>query len=147
MDRTAWSEKYRLGIEAVDRQHRQLFQLIAKFDRLVDVQAGRNEIQEVLASFVRWAEIHFASEAMLLETTGYPGVAAHVREHAAFLDTLARNVDLGGSRPPAITEAKISGLLTGWLQHHILEEDRAYLPHLLAILPAQPLPPAPEAQP
>lgn len=147
MDRTAWSEKYRLGIEAVDRQHRQLFELIAKLDRLVDVQASPGELQAAFAQFVRWAEIHFASEAMLLETTGYPGVEAHVKEHAAFLDTLARNVGLGGSRPVAITEAKLSGLLTRWLQNHILAEDRAYLSHVLASLPAQPTPDSMEAQP
>lgn len=147
MDRTAWSEKYRLGIEAVDRQHRQLFQLIAKLDRLVGVQASPSELQTAFAQFVRWAEIHFASEAMLLETTGYPAVEAHVKEHAAFLDTLGRNVGLGGSRPMAITEAKISGLLTNWLQNHILVEDRAYLAHVLASLPAQPTPDPTEARP
>ena len=147
MDRTAWSEKYRLGIEAVDRQHRQLFQLIAKLDRLVDVQASSGEIQAAFAQFVRWAEIHFAAEEMLLETTGYSDVEAHVKEHVAFLNTLGRNVELGGSRPLAITEAKISGLLTRWLQNHILVEDRAYLPHVVASLPAQPAPDSMEAQP
>jgi hemerythrin len=121
----------------VDRQHRQLFQLIAKLGRLVDVQASSGEIQAALAQFVRWAEIHFASEAMLLEATGYAGVEAHVKEHAAFLKTLGRNVELSGSRPLAISEAKISALLTNWLQNHILEEDRAYVTHVVASLPAQ----------
>ena len=141
MDSTAWSEKYRLGIEAVDRQHRQLFQLIAKLGRLVDVQASAGEIQAALGQFVRWAEIHFASEAMLLEATGYPGLEAHVKEHAAFLKTLGRNVELAGSRPLAVTEAKVSALLTTWLQNHILAEDKTYLPHVLASLPAQPAAP------
>lgn len=141
MDSTAWSEKYRLGIEAVDRQHRQLFQLIAKLGRLVDVQASPGEIQAAIAQFVRWAEIHFASEAMLLEATGYPGLEAHVNEHAAFLKTLGRNVELADSRPLAVTEAKVSALLTTWLQNHILKEDKTYLPHVLASLPAQPATP------
>lgn len=141
MNGTAWSEKYRLGIEAVDRQHRQLFELIANLNRLIGVHAGAGEIRAALAQFVRWAEIHFASEQMLLEVAGYPDLAAHIEEHEAFLKALARNVELVASRPLAVTETKITGLLTNWLQNHILENDKEYLPHVLSSIPAQPVPP------
>lgn len=137
MERAVWSEKYRLGVEAIDKQHRQLFDLIANLNRLIDAQAGVAEIRAALMQFVRWAEIHFASEQTLLEVTGYPDLAAHIVEHETFLRALARNVELVASRPLAVTESKIAGLLTSWLQNHILENDGAYLPHLLANIPPQ----------
>lgn len=137
MERAVWSEKYRLGVEAIDKQHRQLFDLIANLNRLIAAQAGVVEVRAALAQFVRWAEIHFASEQTLLEVTGYPDLAAHIVEHEAFLKALARNVELVASRPLAVTETKIAGLLTSWLQKHILENDRAYLPHVLANIPPQ----------
>lgn len=148
MNSTAWSEKYRLGIEAIDKQHRQLFELIANLNRLIGVHAGVAEIRAALAQFVRWAEIHFASEQMLLEVAGYPALAAHIEEHEAFLKALARNVDLVMSRPLAVTETKITSLLTNWLQNHILENDRAYVPHMLASIRAQsPVPGLADEQP
>lgn len=137
MDRAIWSDKYRLGVDAIDRQHRQLFQLIANLNRLIAAQAGMTEIRTALTQFVRWAEMHFASEQTLLEVTGYPGLAAHIEEHEAFLKALARNVELVASRPLAVTETKITGLLTNWLQDHILENDRDYLAHVLASVPPQ----------
>lgn len=132
MDRTAWSDKFRLGIEAIDQQHRQLFELIAKLNRLLDAQAGTGEIQLVLGQFVRWAEIHFASEETLLAVAGYPGMAEHAAEHRAFVATLDKNIKLVGSRPIAVTETKIASLLSAWLQQHILENDRSYVSHVLA---------------
>lgn len=134
MERAVWSEQYRLGIEAIDRQHRQLFDLIANLGRLIGAQAGVGEIRAALAQFVRWAEIHFACEQTLLEVAGYPDLAAHVAEHEDFLRALARNVELVASRPLAVTETKIGSLLTSWLQNHILENDRAYVRHMRACI-------------
>ena len=132
MKTAAWDDKYQLGIEAIDQQHRQLFELIGEMNRLIAAHAGAGEIQAVLKRFQRWAEIHFASEETLLAVTGYPGRDAHVIEHKAFLDTLEKNIKLIASRPLAVTETKISRLLANWLQGHILENDREYLPHLKA---------------
>jgi hemerythrin len=132
MKATAWDDKYQLGIDAIDQQHRQLFDLIGEMNRLIAAHAGAAEIQAVLKRFQRWAEIHFASEETLLAVTDFPGRDAHVNEHKAFLDTLDKNIKQIASRPLAITETKTSRLLTNWLQGHILENDREYLPHLKA---------------
>jgi hemerythrin len=128
----AWDDKYLLGIAAIDRQHRQLFDLIAELNTLLAAHAGAGEIQAVLQRFLRWAQIHFASEETLLNIAGYPGLAAHEREHAEFLATLEKNLKLIAARPLAITQSNISALLTNWLQGHILKNDREYLPHLRA---------------
>lgn len=128
----AWNDKYLLGVAAIDRQHRQLFDLIAELNTLVAAHAGAGEIQAVLQRFLRWAQSHFASEETLLSVTGHPGLAAHEREHAEFLATLEKNIKLIASRPLAITQSDISSLLTNWLQTHILKNDREYLPHLRA---------------
>jgi hemerythrin len=132
MNATAWEEKYRLGVDAIDAQHRQLFDLIGEMNRLIAAHAGAGEIQAVLKRFQRWAEMHFAAEETRLAVTGYPGREAHILEHTAFLDTIEKNIKLISSRPLSVTETKISRLLTNWLQGHILENDRNYLPHLKA---------------
>lgn len=121
-----------MGVPAIDRQHRRLFDLIENLHRLIGVHAGAGEIQAELDQFVRWAQTHFAAEELLLEVVGYPDLEAHRKEHAAFLQTLERNIRLTMSRPFAVTESKISSLLTEWLKHHILVNDKAYLPTLQA---------------
>jgi hemerythrin len=132
MNEATWDDRYRLGIAAIDRQHRQLFDLIADLNGLIAVHAGAGEIQAVLQRFQRWAEMHFAAEETLLSVTGYPGHDSHGEEHARFLATLERNIKLIASRPLAITQTDISALLTDWLRAHILKNDREYLPHLRA---------------
>lgn len=134
MNLATWDDKYLLGIAAIDAQHRQLFDLIVELNKLVGAHAGTGEIQGVLQRFQRWAEMHFAAEETLLAITGYPDIAGHRAEHAAFLGTLEKNIRLIASRPLAVTENKISQLLTNWLLAHILQNDRAYLPHLQATI-------------
>jgi hemerythrin-like metal-binding protein len=135
---TAWDDKYLLGIAAIDRQHRQLFDLIAELNVLVAAHAGTGEIQAVLQRFLRWAQTHFAAEETLLNITGYPSLAAHEQEHAEFLATLEKNLKLIAARPMAITQSDISALLTNWLLAHILKNDREYLPHLRNAIPSLP---------
>lgn len=135
---TAWNDKYLLGIAAIDRQHRQLFDLIAELNTLVAAHAGAGEIQAVLQRFLRWAQIHFAAEETLLDITGYPGLAAHEQGHAEFIANLEKNLKLIASRPLAITQSDIAALLGNWLQAHILKHDREYLPHLRNAIPNLP---------
>lgn len=134
----AWDDKYLLGVAAIDRQHRQLFDLIAELNTLVAAHAGAGEIQAVLQRFLCWAQSHFASEETLLSVTGYPGLAAHEQEHAEFLATLEKNLKLIASRPLSITQSDVAALLTNWLQAHILKNDREYLAHLRATIPSLP---------
>lgn len=134
----AWDDKYLLGIAAIDRQHRQLFDLIAELNTLVAAHAGAGEIQAVLQRFLRWAQAHFAAEETLLDITGYPGLAGHEQGHAEFLANLEKNLKLIASRPLAITQSDIAALLANWLQAHILKHDREYLPHLRNAIPSLP---------
>lgn len=123
-------EQCLLGIEAIDQQHRQLFDLIGEFNRLIASRAGATAIQELLKRFHHQAEIHFAAEETLLAVTGFAGRHAHILEHHAFLGMLDENIRQIATEPRTLDTEKVSRLLTNWLRGHILEIDRGYLPHL-----------------
>lgn len=136
---SAWSDKYSLGVDAIDDQHKELFRLVADLERLINAQAGVSEIQHALNQLLRWAEIHFAAEETLLRVSGYPSIEPHIGEHQTFLDSLRKNIRAMSSRPLAYTETKVFGLLATWLQTHILEIDRHYVPHLEASIQGSPV--------
>ena len=75
---------------------------------------------------------------------GFPGLAEHLRLHAAFLDGLDRlTYDLevcGPSQPLADLALEV---VQDWLIDHILEEDQAYAAHLWGSIGESPAAPSP----
>jgi hemerythrin-like metal-binding protein len=131
MGKFAWSEEMSVGVPALDADHRCIVRII---DLLHDVEGedARRVIETVLDTLVVYCRYHFAREEGVMEWCGFPGVEFHRGEHEGF----ARFVALLRQRYAAQGDSAIAGelrdYLTRWLCHHILIQDMAYKPYVLA---------------
>lgn len=126
-ERPEFGEQYLVGIEQVDREHRQLFEIAARVhDRVADsgeaaLQAARVDVAEL----IDYTRTHFASEESLMAAAGYPGLAEHRELHQRLLSQvhdMEMRVELGERYVPV----DLSRFLYNWLVCHIRAHDRRF---------------------
>lgn len=112
-----WDEAFRIGIDWIDEQHKQLFVMLKIFRR----HAGREEWEMCRFVFNRLVDrvrTHFDNEDTYLKTLG-SAAFGHRRHH---LDALLTLEDLLAKTDEAALR-KIDGFLFQLLRDHILAED------------------------
>lgn len=128
-------DNYRLGHRIVDDQHEGLFhQLRTLLTLCYDQGSNLREllITDVLKALATYAEIHFATEELMMEEHGYPEeeTTLHKNAHRLFTERYGRLVDGANSRVDVQSLAKY---LVGWLEVHISVDDR----HLVEFIKAK----------
>lgn len=122
-----FSEEYLIGVEMIDREHKQLFALVERADRLVkDWSAGDSfdEIKEILKELKDYTEVHFADEESYMRSIRYEGYEAQKRAHDAFIARLDEfELEKIEGNPREYMTSLIEFLL-GWLINHILQVDK-----------------------
>ena len=123
-----WSEKYSTGVEAIDRQHRLLFDHINRLEEILSTPqptAAEIEFTDTLVQFVEsYAETHFKFEESCMERYRCPAHARNQAAHAQFLEFVAgftRNFPTDGDRMTALHG--LHQFLSRWLTDHILQTD------------------------
>jgi hemerythrin len=90
-----WRNEWSLGIEIIDRQHRQLAVMLNKIVELylnnggqTDSELRSNQLHEQLKIFYENVREHFNDEEDLMLKANYPGHAEHARDHLMLLAEL-----------------------------------------------------------
>lgn len=122
-----FSEEYCIGNELLDGEHRELFRIIDKANRLV--REGVNtqqsdEIMDILRELKTYTEFHFADEEEYMESIHYEGLEAQKRAHRAFISKVnsIKREDIE-ENPQEYMQSLVEFLL-GWLINHILQTDK-----------------------
>lgn len=122
-----FSDDYMIGIELIDKEHRELFRIMEKANRLVrDWAVGDeyDEIMEILKELKQYTKCHFADEEEYMESIRYEGLEAQKRAHDAFVDKIEGiSVEEIDRNPHEYLESLMEFLL-GWLINHILHSDK-----------------------
>jgi hemerythrin len=126
-----WNTRYETGIQVIDDQHRELFALVDQLRRSVQTGMSPLETEGLLASLVRCAERHFATEESYMKRFSYPDLTQHVAEHASMLTTLHELLAKFQESPHALA-LMVPTFMDGWLRHHISDGDFGYVTFLKA---------------
>jgi hemerythrin-like metal-binding protein len=121
----AWDNIYSVGHEQIDAQHRRLFDIANRFHDAFVAMHGPAVLSEVFGELVDYTVTHFTDEERLLQTVGYPDIAAHRRHHEKLVElvqTYRRQLEAGENG----IERRIMEFLKAWLNGHILGTDRNY---------------------
>lgn len=120
-----FTEDCLIHIDAIDEEHRRLFQMLNEAITLsqdaADVKPVANNL---LASLKDYAATHFAHEEAYMESIHDPELSLQKAEHAAF--TTKMNEFQLDTTSPETAKASLQGLLSylvRWLYHHILSSD------------------------
>lgn len=123
-----FTEKYMTGIEAIDEEHRGLFEIIGNAYRMIEsgimVSDHYDDIMSLLDQLEEYTEVHFAHEEEYMEQIGYPKLEEQRRAHAVFLDRLEEK-DLGENLDNQQEYLEnLLDFLYAWLGNHILKMDK-----------------------
>lgn len=122
-----FTDEYLTGIELIDAEHKELFHIVDKANRLVknfDNLSGFDEIVKILDELKEYTKEHFTDEEEYMEGINYQGLEAQKRAHMAFIDKL-ENIDLSNlDNKPQENLQELLEFLLGWLVNHILHTDK-----------------------
>ncbi|MGI5865054.1 MAG: bacteriohemerythrin [Myxococcales bacterium] len=119
-----WTQDLTVGIEAIDRQHRRLFEIVDGLLEAMQSGKGRAEVAKVLDFLNEYVLEHFALEERAMQEMNDPNYASHKAEHDVFrktIDRLKRLHEEGGARTALVIE--INHHVCGWLRNHIAKTD------------------------
>jgi hemerythrin-like metal-binding protein len=124
-----WQDRYSVGIEAVDHEHREMIDLINRVHD--ELMAGTSEHTTVslLGEVYRGISAHFALEERFMRERRYDQLAEHKAEHERLLDVLRDIMDHFEAEPERAS-GRLSDQLDKWFTVHFATHD-ARLHHRL----------------
>ena len=128
MEKIVWDDRFKIGVEVVDRAHAKLFRIINKLSDLSqDTSASHAAYREGIKYLESYTMTHFSEEEAYMRSIRYNGYAEHKRIHDNFrnktLISLKRDLELSSFSGAAVE--RFVGTLNRWLSEHIMLEDQA----------------------
>lgn len=124
-----WKEKYKVGVDLIDVQHKELFARLSNFIRIVQNENNweqkLDEVKETMAFLQEYVVYHFDDEEKYMEEINYPEIEIHKNIHREFKESINSYVVLFEEK--GFTEEKIQELcakLMTWLIMHVGKMDQ-----------------------
>lgn len=119
----AWHEEYGVGVEIIDREHRELFRMSQDlFEALFGSGPGVDphaQFKALAASTAR----HFETEEQLMDAHGYPEADEHLGHHRRILGSL-ETIAADFERFRKASRRDVGVFIKDQVMLHILTEDR-----------------------
>jgi len=120
-----WNEKYSVGIQVVDVQHKELFKLLNKLLEAMKQGYASNVTNEIIMELEKYAVLHFQKEEFFFHRFSFSGTEEHIREHQHFIQKVTSlKADLKSGK--IIISFELLNFLKDWIDHHILIVDKQY---------------------
>ena len=125
-----WKEKYSIGVETIDEQHKELFKNLGEFIKLVQNKEIKwedrlNKAKETLEFLQGYVIFHFEDEEKYQESMNYPDLEIHREAHKNFKAGIHEYVEIfaeGGFTEDKMQE--FSAKLMTWLIMHVGKMDQ-----------------------
>lgn len=131
MEKVRWIESMSIGVPEIDRQHKELLELVNKTWETAQEPGAAQETGIVLRRLCDYVIEHFAAEEALMDPEAYAHYDRHVQEHIEgsmkaldFLEAYNEGRDV---RLEEFLEFAVA-----WVKHHIQETDKTLGEYLAA---------------
>jgi hemerythrin len=135
--RIEWSDEFKLGLPAIDAEHKELLEVCNQFLDAVQAEAPMKQLAAILSNMILRTRAHFVAEERMLDRHGYPGLVVHKAEHDRLLlqaeALLARYADTLQQDELRHITTDTANFLQTWLLDHIRTNDRPYRPFLMSL--------------
>lgn len=112
-----WQEKYNLGDEMIDAQHRQLFDLANQIVQATEI----DEVTRLLMLFYQHVREHFQLEENYMKQIHYADVIEHTERHNQMLDKLIEISEKVHAKKWNTEDMK--NFVNSWVLIHVLQDD------------------------
>jgi hemerythrin len=122
-----WQDEYYIGIEAIDEQHKELFEIANRIYELLKNELltdKYNKIIEIIEELKDYTVYHFAAEEEYMKSIGYKKFLSQKVAHSDFLEKM-EDIDL--EKIDESHNEYLIGILDfvcDWLVEHIIKEDK-----------------------
>ena len=120
----AWEEKYCLGLDEIDEQHKSLLDILNRIWFSIVNKSDASVVFSLIGELEKYTLAHFAAEETLMRVIDYPRFSDHKKEHQDFVARVAEE------KKRAVESGKLSldlmYFLRDWLVDHILASDKHY---------------------
>lgn len=124
-----WKDRYELGVDLIDTQHKELFARVETFLQTVrsaeEWDKKTAQVNETLEFMKNYVVEHFQDEEAYQQHIGYPGYEKHKKLHESMvqyvLDTCSE-YERNGFNEQLMQQ--FSGKLLAWLINHVAAEDQ-----------------------
>lgn len=128
-----WEDRFSVGIDAIDDQHRRLISLINRLHDVIEhcnrqatLKSVLGELQTVSAiigELIDYARYHFSTEEDYMRRYAFPESAAHQTEHRKFIEKIGDYQQRFEQKKTRIS-LEIAEFLATWWRSHILNSDK-----------------------
>ena len=124
-----WKDRYKIGVDKIDEQHKELFNRVSDF--IKTVQGGGewkeklSKVKETLEFMKEYVVTHFNDEEEFQKEIGFPGYEQHREIHEKFkaeISTYAQRFENEGYHEELVQE--FGGKLMTWLINHVAATDQ-----------------------
>jgi hemerythrin-like metal-binding protein len=122
-----FNARYQVGIERIDQEHRQLFEIAARVHEGLGQgnAAAQASAQAAIAELLDHVETHFANEETLMRAADYPYRETHGDLHRHLLRQV-RDMGLRAAAGERYLPAELNYFIHKWLIDHIVTNDRMF---------------------
>lgn len=124
-----WKDRYRIGVDKIDEQHRELFNRLSHFIQIVQSDTNwedkMEDVKKTLDFMKEYVIYHFNDEEKYQEEINFPELEEHRETHAKFregINEYVRIFEQGQFNEEKIKE--FAAKLMAWLIMHVGKMDQ-----------------------
>ena len=129
-----WSDRLKLGLPLVDRQHERLVELTNNlyFACLKSPDIANSFFMNATSEAVEYVKYHFTTEEKIMVILEYPGYSIHKSQHHGFvMEVLRQSANLPTGR--SLAPNRFVHFLKEWILSHIAVSDKAMVDYILSL--------------
>jgi len=124
-----WKDSYRVGMQPLDDQHKQLMEMVHDLYNAMRAGRGNEVLGSLFNNLLEYTRTHFAAEEELMRQCGFPGLSEHRQLHERLTRQVLESAEqfrAGKTGMPVHTAM----FLKEWLVDHIQVMDKKYVPFM-----------------
>jgi len=125
MKKIAWKNEFSVGVEELDRQHKQIIEVINSLIDKPRIFFRSQNVSAALIDLTNYVSEHFLLEERLLQENGYPTLIEHSKKHTLYSKRVTEFCKESLDRKNEVPNELLI-FLTDWWSNHILHEDMKY---------------------
>lgn len=123
-----WKEKYKIGVESIDKQHEELFSRVSQFVTILQDstpwEEKKDKVEDILDFMGEYVIYHFNEEEEYQKVIGFPDLEQHKEIHQQFKDKVNEYVIALKKDFNEELAKEFSGKLMTWLIFHVAGTDQ-----------------------
>jgi hemerythrin len=117
-----WKDEYRIGIEAVDYEHRELIDLINRLHEELGGEHAKLTVPGFFGDLLKGISAHFALEEKFMREHRYDQLDQHKNDHERLLDEIREIMD-AFEHSEELDSPELAARLDAWFSRHFETYD------------------------